>query len=283
MSEHYHYQAFGLKIESDRLLPELPVSDHLGNQSDLILKSIKQTLPEQNLCSGSRQHFTLAFNNLSYFEIEEGKSIRYTFSKDTPSSLQRLFLLGSAMGAILQQRGFITLHANALQTGKDDATVFVADSGVGKSSLAAEHYLKGTPLISDDVCAIKQNEDGHFLVYPSYPQIKLWADSIERLGIKRDKLTPLRTSSNGQKIKYGLNCKAQFCFSPKRIDKIIKLDTQTKEHKGVEKIKLLIEQSYRYRFIEMMGLVEDYIQKLILLSQQTSIQSIKMAHIATMA
>lgn len=283
MSEHYHYQAFGLKIESDQLLPELPISDHLGSQSDLILKNIKQTLPRQNLGSGDRQHFTLAFNNLAYFEIQEGKAIRYTFSKDTPSSLQRLFLLGSAMGAVLQQRGFITLHANALQTAKNYATLFVANSGVGKSTLAAEHYLKGIPLISDDVCAIKQTEEGHFLVYPSYPQIKLWSDSIDRLGLKRDTLTPLRTSANGQEIKYGLNCKAQFCFSPKRIEKVIKLDTQTKEHKGIEKVKLLIEQSYRYRFIEIMGLVEDYIQKLILLSQQTAIQSIKMAHIATTA
>ena len=70
-----------------------------------------------------------------------------------PDSNVRLFLLGSAMGALLHQRGLLPLHTNAVEVG-GRAFAFMGKSGAGKSTLAAWFHDRGFRIVADDVCVV---------------------------------------------------------------------------------------------------------------------------------
>lgn len=93
----------------------------------------------------------------------------------------RLYLLGSAFGAILHQRGILPLHANAVEIG-GNAVAFSGHSGAGKSTLAAWFHDRGYRVISDDVCAITMNASGLPVVQGGLPRLRLWRDALNASG-----------------------------------------------------------------------------------------------------
>jgi len=93
----------------------------------------------------------------------------------------RLFLLGSAFGALLHQRGLMPLHANAVVI-DGRAFAFCGHSGAGKSTMAAWFHDRGHPILSDDVCVIGFAADGTPLAYPGIPRVRLWRQALEETG-----------------------------------------------------------------------------------------------------
>ncbi|MCX5944363.1 MAG: hypothetical protein NTZ53_03445 [Cyanobacteria bacterium] len=99
----------------------------------------------------------------------------------------RTFLLSSAVGALLIQRGLLVLHGNALvKDGK--AIVCLGHSGAGKSTLAYALMRQGWQLLADDLVAI--TSDGRVL--PGIPRIKLWEDAAVAFGLVPSQLQPVR-------------------------------------------------------------------------------------------
>jgi hypothetical protein len=93
----------------------------------------------------------------------------------------RIFLLGSAIGALLHQRGLLPLHANAIDLGSR-AVAFCGHSGAGKSTIAAWFHDRGYPILADDVCVIGFDEAGRAFAYPGIPRLRLWRDALEASG-----------------------------------------------------------------------------------------------------
>jgi hypothetical protein len=93
----------------------------------------------------------------------------------------RLYLLGSAFGALLHQRGLLPLHANAIGMGAH-AVAFSGHSGAGKSTIAAWFHDRGHPILSDDVCVIGFDAEGRPLAYPGIPRLRLWREALEASG-----------------------------------------------------------------------------------------------------
>src|SRR5687767_37791 len=80
----------------------------------------------------------------------DATSILVSPAPAVPEQNLRLYLLGSAFGALLHQRGLLPLHANAVEIdGK--AVAFMGASGEGKSTLAAWFHDRGFNIIADDV------------------------------------------------------------------------------------------------------------------------------------
>jgi len=98
----------------------------------------------------------------------------------------RLFLLGSAIGALMHQRGLLVLHGSTVKVG-DECVVFLGSSGVGKSTLATQLRHRGYACLGDDVCAISIGEDGVPYAAPAYPPASL-SPSVPPI--------PLRSSSH---------------------------------------------------------------------------------------
>jgi hypothetical protein len=89
------------------------------------------------------------------------------------------YLLGPVFGLLLRLRGVTCLHASAVAL-EDYGVAFVGAEGAGKSTTAAAFAREGYGVLSDDVVALTEAEQG-FLVAPAYPHLCLWPESVAML------------------------------------------------------------------------------------------------------
>jgi hypothetical protein len=115
------------------------------------------------------------------YAIRGGTSITIDPEDETPEKNVRLFLLGSAFGALLHQRGLLPLHANAIEIG-GEAVAFMGESGAGKSTLAAWFHDHGYRVIADDVCVVRFNDQGKPVVSPGLRRLRLWQSALLATG-----------------------------------------------------------------------------------------------------
>ena len=81
---------------------------------------------------------------------------------------------------VLQQRGVITFHACAVETGAG-AVLFAGRSGSGKSSLLAALVERGYAMLADDAAGVAPASNGRPVALPAFPRLKLWADTLDAL------------------------------------------------------------------------------------------------------
>ena len=131
--------------------------------------------------SASPQGTLLTVSKVGRYLIREGRQIVIDPAPGASERNLRLFLLGSAIGALLHQRGLLPLHANAIDLG-GRAVAFSGHSGAGKSTIAAWFHDRGYSILADDVCVIGFDEGGRALAYPGIPRLRLWREALEASG-----------------------------------------------------------------------------------------------------
>jgi hypothetical protein len=87
------------------------------------------------------------------------------------------YLSGPILGLVLRLRGVTCLHASAVAIG-DRSIAFVGTTGAGKSTTAAAFARQGFRVLSDDIVALSENDNG-FRVMPGYPHLCLWPASTK--------------------------------------------------------------------------------------------------------
>jgi len=85
-------------------------------------------------------------------------------------------LLDQAIPRLLAGRGHLVVHASVVHAGQH-TVAFLGRSGWGKSTLAALLHDHGFPALCDD-CALQELHDNQVFATPSYPGLRLYADSI---------------------------------------------------------------------------------------------------------
>ena len=101
------------------------------------------------------------------------------------------------------------------------AYAFVGDSGAGKSTLASAFLNKGYQLLSDDVIAVSLSQDEHIpFVTPSYPQQKLWQESLNDFGMETSQLS-IRFID--RETKYCVPVSSKFFSEPLPLSRIFEL------------------------------------------------------------
>ena len=199
------YACYGLTIVSDLALPEL-----LGAGADVDARDpadvagvadadIRIRLGEvssDGLPDGEQlgpflwvtpDRLWLRVPEVARYLVSGGDSIVIAPEGDADEDSLRVFLLGSALGALLFQRGLLVLHGNAIRI--DDACmVCVGPSGSGKSTLAAGLMQRGHEILADDVVPV----DDECRVLPGFPRLKLWEDAAGRLDIETAGLRRIR-------------------------------------------------------------------------------------------
>lgn len=181
-SDPYDYQVFGLTLRSDLALPELPACP-FDRPIDVTIRvaALDPALPRAPGLHRLEDATLLVIEGVGRYLARGGRALWVEPVPNVPPRNLRLFLLGSAMGLLLHQRGLLPLHANAVVI-DGRAYAFTGPSGAGKSTLAAWFQDHGYRLLSDDVCVIGANDAGQAMVYPGLPRLRLWRDAVERSG-----------------------------------------------------------------------------------------------------
>ncbi|MBL0210477.1 MAG: hypothetical protein IPQ13_06130 [Holophagaceae bacterium] len=182
----FHYRAYELNIASEIEFPELEGRAAGTGIPDVVVSVLEAlpSLPDATHSDAwwqvSPSAFRMEVKDIAVYQVEEGRRIFVDPAHSADPAEVRVFLLGSAMGALLYQRGIFSLHGSAVET-PWGAMVFVGPSGIGKSTLAAHFHRAGQRLIADDVCAIARDGGGRLQVLPAFPHLRLKSDAVDRL------------------------------------------------------------------------------------------------------
>ncbi|GGZ00386.1 hypothetical protein [Shewanella fodinae] len=191
-----YYSAYQLTIASELPLPELVQVN--GTQTDVTIRF--DNVAENGLADGEQlgpflwaapNTLWLQVPNVARFLVRNGNEIIIDPADGIDDDSIRVFLLGSAFGALLFQRGLLVIHGNAVRIG-DECLICVGPSGAGKSTLAAAFMQRGFDVLADDVVPV--NDAG--LALPGFPRIKLWQDAAEQFEIVTDDLRRIRPEMN---------------------------------------------------------------------------------------
>jgi hypothetical protein len=163
------------------------------------------------------------------------------------------FVLGTAFGILLHQRGALVLHGAAVaRNGR--AIAICGPSGAGKSTLAAALCREGCAFVTDDLCVVSPNAEGTPVVLPDGRRLKLWRESIDELALAERQEEPVRERFE----KYFIEPQSSAAAAP-RLSAVYVLRDERGPHKGIEALSLpdamrmLDYQSFRPALRARMG------------------------------
>ncbi len=194
---HYHFQ--GLILKSAFPFPELAVAD--SEKHDLVVSEglasgfmpDEQIVSSVSLIHGCLHMSTGPDGTLVFIEgmghIWIGLSGEIVLERLPGVRLGdgRIYILGTALGIFLLQRGAFPLHGSTVSR-NGRSLMFIGPSGAGKSTLSAYWMNRGYTLVTDDVSLVQYREDGVPAIRPALPHIKLWEDSALALNHNPDTL-----------------------------------------------------------------------------------------------
>ena len=200
----YYYTVYGLILCSNRLLPELILTQPPSagndpvivsfeersrniplppppNQSPYYVSPYKDTEGRPLVKTWCDENFLFVFYlNGSHFVISRtGDAVKCIWPSKTDFGFVVAQLLGPILGSILQLRGILALHSSAVVV-RGQALVIMGSHGSGKSTLAAEINRRGYAVLTDDIAALTEY-DNTLMVHPGYPRLRLWPTSAESI------------------------------------------------------------------------------------------------------
>ena len=220
MSDCYTYKAFGLILRSEVEIAQLPAADpNMEPDVTICLRDLSGYQVQLNHCRSGPEETLFCFERAGTYRITNGSLIEADPEKDCENSLLGVYLMGSCMGAVLHQRGYMPLHGSCVTDGKQSILI-TGDSGAGKSTLAAEFLAHGWKLLTDDVAAVFDVE-GTPTVQSSYPSQKLWQDALKHYDRREADIHSLYFTDERQK--FGVNVSECFADGTAPLSMIVRL------------------------------------------------------------
>jgi hypothetical protein len=204
VSEPRRYRWASLVIDCDLPLPELT---RVGgrHQPDVVIRraSVRErlnhrpyhewTLPDgtrwASIAKSSGEH-VFRFRRFAEFVVSEGgRSVRWRAPAATRPETIRHLLLDQVLPALALEHSLIGLHASAVVV-DGQGIAFAGPASRGKSTLAASYAVDGHAVVTDD-CLMLQWKRREPRAVPSYPSLRLWKETADRLLGATSGLTPV--------------------------------------------------------------------------------------------
>jgi hypothetical protein len=261
--ERHAYYLAGLQIDSEiRFNGLVPWDDRFAAAGRVSVT--RSTLPEtlQNSvrefpggqCSDSE--YLIDMPEIARFLVRDGTEILVEPAPAHDENELRVFLLGSIFGILCHQRGIVPLHASSIDIDGGCAS-FVGDSGAGKSTLVAALAARGHQVITDDVCFLQFDKDGHLEAWPGIGRIRLWEDALHALSLDGPEV--MRETRGFNKYLVPTRQRSDLT-TPRRLRKIYQLQAAADDEmpsiarvRGVTAIEILLHNIYRMEHAESMG------------------------------
>ncbi len=261
------YKAFNLHFITPFECPELILYDVADGCLDKVTiqwgdtpTHLDTVLNSGIIFEANENELLLSVKEVARFYVQDGNSITIEKFADSSDDEIRLFLFGSAIGALLQQRGLLTLHASAIKTDRG-AVLFAGASGAGKSTTLQEFVRRGYKQISDDTIALYRDEaTGKMICLPSYPQSKIWQNSADLMELDTKTLRQIRPEIQ----KFALPTFDSFFDAELPLYAIYILNTHQKDEITVESIgkfqrfNIVKSQTYRMRYIKNPTMMQNH-------------------------
>ena len=265
------YRVFGLRVQSEIALPEL-VEGHGGGLPDVIIKLGKLPLIGGERMRGFAVTPTGAMLDVpkaARYLIRNGSEIIVDPDPDGSERHLRLYLLGSAFGAILHQRRLLPLHANSIDIG-GRAVAFMGRSGAGKSTMAAWFHDRGFDVLADDVCVITFN-DGRPMAHPGIPRLRMWRDALEASGrsaeayqLAFDDAEKYNVPTRLRDATKSVELAAAYLLNKPDPDRTRPFIERLA---GIEALEGLISNTYRGAYVRMLGRTHEHLSSCLLLAK----------------
>ncbi len=187
MSRPLHrYAAYGLRVQSPIALPFAPASSTPDHEPDVTIRvgaappALPAPMDKRGHWESAPGAFLLNVDGVARYLVTAGRDILVE-PRGGGDRDMGVFLAGSVFAALLQQRGVVTFHASAIETGSG-AVLFLGRSGDGKSSLLAAMVQRGHAMLADDVAGVVLDRGGRPTALSAFPCARLWADALDELG-----------------------------------------------------------------------------------------------------
>lgn len=266
----FFYKAFGLKIKSAIELEKLIAVEKLqpdvlffNTPSDTIIEN--PSLIKRNF-QANNHSFEFKIANANFYFNALTKKLTFSF---TNKQQFEQYLYGPVVALISAYLKKIPLHAAGVIV-NDKVILLAGNSGSGKSTFLF-HLLQNyqSRFFSDDMVVLAKKESLVY-VYPSFPEIKLWLDAIERYNAT--KIKPVHPDIQ----KYFVDVR-NFFIPKEQFPQVILIfqttpNSQLKIEKitGVNKYLYLSKNIYRSNIIEKL-FKQNVFEYLTALANQTQV------------
>ncbi len=266
MTAAHIYHGCGITFESELELPGIPRSDGTPPSATIrpgtIPSAQQHSLTAHDWYHAAPGQLQFLIPGIGRYQVTNGTDVLIEPASGASASDLRLFLMGSAFGGLLHQRGVLPLHASTVRVG-DGYVGFVGHSGDGKSTQSAILHHAGYPLAGDDICPVAVTEDGSVLADSGFPRLKLCSDALDALNICRDGLERACI----ERDKYSLSTREQSGPEQRPLRALYRLEYATDDSGvGIEQLTgqrclpELLQHTYRYCFVSGLGCTAHHFQ-----------------------
>ena len=256
----HNYLVGGLSVTSQMELPGaicMPPGDRrpdVAVRFGAVPKTFAQSTASGPTWALKGERFLLRVPRLARLLFKGGREICVALEPGAMARDASAFVLETAFGILLHQRGALALHGAVIA--KDGRAVAICGrSGAGKSTLAAALCGEGYEFVTDNICVVRPDAEGVPVVLSDGHSLRLWRESIERLDLGARQGQPVREGFE----KYFIDPQSGIA-APSRLTAIYVLrEARPPYEEGVEPLSLpdavraLDAQAYRPGLCARMG------------------------------
>lgn len=268
------YRLFGLSVRSELPLVDLAPVAAVADADVVIVRTPTVEPVDKHGVSMAGNDMVLEVADVARYTMSGGRTIRIEAAPDASERNVRLFLMGSAFGALLHQRGLLPLHANAIDMG-GYAIAFTGHSGAGKSTMAAWFEARGKRVLADDVCVVSLDENGGAQAHAGMPRLRLWREAIEKGG--RD-AGEFQRSFDGMD-KYDVptrSAESDACVPLAAVYRLGRCEPgepsrEIRRLAGIEAVDALVANTYRGAYLKQIGGVPGHLASCVALARSVPV------------